>query len=297
MSRRPRVFVGLFVIALALIPVAVAWACNPQAHISLDRTSYAPGQSITVYGSYFATNADITVSGPVNSVTVKSSSGGAFTATLTAPSGEGSYSVTATRPTGGYAPASFSVAAPAQPAQPSQPAEQPSGSSQAPAQSQDPAPSRSFSTPGVTTSKPAASKPQRQTSSGGRRDTTSSPSTPSAPAQVAPAAASQPVFTQAGSTATGQTFAAPATRAGRRGGADQRSSAGVQAATPSEQAALSDVWSTFQPGRTPTLTSQAGTPSGATDSTLAWGIGILGIGLFALVGGLAYTEARRRRVA
>lgn len=98
------------------VAAAVAWACNPQAHLTLEKSSYAPGETITVYGTYFPGNADITVTAPGESKTVTTSAGGAFSATFTAPSQAGTYVITATRPTGGAASVAFSVTgAPASP--------------------------------------------------------------------------------------------------------------------------------------------------------------------------------------
>src|SRR5215212_6279177 len=55
------------VVAAFVVPVAIAYACNPQAHVSLDKTSYQPGSAITVHGSYFTGNSAVTVSGPTGS--------------------------------------------------------------------------------------------------------------------------------------------------------------------------------------------------------------------------------------
>ncbi|HET8953545.1 MAG TPA: hypothetical protein VFN44_23685 [Solirubrobacteraceae bacterium] len=297
----------MLVVAAALVPAAIAWACNPQAHISLNGTSFSPGQSITVYGSYFATNANVTVSGAGNApVTVKTSGGGGFTVSgFTAPSTPGSYTITATRPTGGFAPVSFQVVAPAQANPPvtTGTGTQPSGSS-APAEQQAQAPSRSFETPAVAKSErePATS---RERSSNGNRSPGSEPTQ-----TTAPAAPAQPVFSGSTAPATSTTtFATQPSTTGAaapartRGNARERSAGSGRATTPaaagpSQQTAFSDVWSGFQPGRTASLTSAgAGAPDNGPGSQLAWGIGLLALGVFGLVGGLAYTEARRRRVA
>jgi hypothetical protein len=68
------------------------------------------------------------------------------------------------------------------------------------------------------------------------------------------------------------------------------------APAPAQQAALSDLFSNYQPGRTASLTSQAsGAPAGGAGSGLGFGIGLLAFGLFALVAGLTAAEVRRRR--
>ena len=298
---RGRILLGVLVGALALVPVAVAWACNPQAHLSLDRSTYSPGQGMTVYGSYFPGNSTITVSGPAGSQTVTASSAGAFTVTMTAPSQEGQgYTVTASRPTGGFAAASFSVAAPVQP-QPAAPSSPPQEEAPAPAQSQSPP----ASSPGTAVQRevrtPSVNRSQRTTAPAGRGDSGGggSPAT-----GQTPAAGTAPVFSGSVAPATGGSFAtaAPTTPVAesvaggsRRDAGRERAGGDRSVAAPSQQTALSDVWSTFEPGRTPSLTAASGAPSGGTGSQLAWGIGLLGIGVFALVGGLAYTEARRRR--
>jgi hypothetical protein len=106
--------VGLLAFCVPLvIAVGVAFACNPQAHLTLDRTSLTPGQTITVYGSYFPSNADVTVSGPGGSKIVRTSAGGSFATTFQAPSQAGSYVIGAVRSTGGFASAAFVVIDPA----------------------------------------------------------------------------------------------------------------------------------------------------------------------------------------
>ena len=294
------------------MPAAIAWACNPQAHISLNGTSFSPGQSITVYGSYFTASTPakpvtVTVRGVGASKDVQTSGGGAFTVSgvFTAPSTPGSYTITASRPTGGFAAVSFQVVAPAQPSQPS------GSSQQAPAQqqSQSQAPSRSFDEPAVARSErePARS---RERSSGGNRSTGNGSQGTTPTQTTAPAAPAQPVFSGSTAPATSTTtFATEPSTTGAaaparaRGDARERSANSGRATTPaaaapSQQTAFSDVWSGFQPGRTASLTSAgAGAPDGGPGSALGWGIGLLALGLFGLVGGLAYTEARRRRVA
>ena len=103
--------IGAAIVATALVvSVAVAWACNPQAHLQLDAATYEAGSPMTIYGSYFPAGATITVSlSSGATTTVQASSGGGFTTQLTAPAAPGNYSVSATRPTGGFAVASFSV--------------------------------------------------------------------------------------------------------------------------------------------------------------------------------------------
>jgi len=95
-----------------------------------------------------------------------------------------------------------------------------------------------------------------------------------------------------------QTFAtAPAPAATPRSSSASRQ-APAAASAPAEQAALSDLFSNYEPGRTPSLTgAAAGEPDGGAGSNLGLGIGLLAFGLFSLVAGLTAAEVRRRRVA
>src|SRR4051794_39670298 len=93
--RRRSVTTAAMVVAAIVVPVAIAYACNPQAHVSLDKSAYQPGAAITVNGSFFPNSTPVTVSGPPGSVpvtqTVQTSSGGGFTTTITAPATPGNY--------------------------------------------------------------------------------------------------------------------------------------------------------------------------------------------------------------
>lgn len=124
-AQERRRWLGLGALALmasALIPVAIAMACNPQAYLTLDRSQYAPGDSVRVSGSFFRENAQVTVSVTPGgqSATVTTTGNGAFQTTFALPANaaSGGYSVQAI----GYEPngdvvaglparASFSVAA------------------------------------------------------------------------------------------------------------------------------------------------------------------------------------------
>ena len=285
-SRRRKLSIGLLLAAFVVVPAAIAWACNPQAHVSLDRTSYAPGQTITVYGSYFPNNATITVTGPGSSQQV-TAAGGGFVTSFTAPSDAGSYVISASRPTGGFASASYSVVAPA--AAPAPRAEAPPASAP---------PRQSFDTPGVTRSERAPS-----TSGGGGDNGGGGGNNQSAPGEggsgtggSVQTVAGQPVFvgSAAPSTTAGTFATTPAAAETNRGAARERRAS----AAPSEQAASGDVWSGFAPGRTASLTAGAdGMSDGGPGSELGLGIGLLVLGLLGLAGGLTAAEVRRRRTA
>ena len=212
--RRRVTFVTMLVAAL-VVPAAIAYACNPQAHVSLDKTSYQPGSSITVYGSYFPGNVNVSVSGNWGaSSSVTTSAGGGFATTLSGPSSPGNYTISATRPTGGFAVASFTVAAPAPApaaAQPSTPA------ASAPAATAKSTPG--FKSPSVARSEAPASAERTNPPSTSGRTTTSGGGNTAGSTNVAPSnvtsTSGQQVFS--GSTAQAapaQSFApAPATAA------------------------------------------------------------------------------------
>ncbi len=312
--RRGRIL-ALIVSAGVMVPAAVAFACNPQANISVDRTTVEPGATVTVNGSYFKSDTPITVSSPTGSTTVTSSSGGGFTTTVTAPSSPGTYVISAGKPTGGSAPASFRVAAPAAapaPASSTPPAaaQQPAA---APAPAQSTASSPSFNEPGVSRStrgtaqtQPSRSTAQRSTA---RRSTapqstssrSAAPSSATATGQrffsAAPAAAA-PTFSAAPAPATA---AAPARSAPARSASARESSRGTARSTSpapatSDLTATGDVWSGFAPGRTASLTAGAdGMADAGAGNALTIGIGLLAFGLLSIVGGFAVAEAQRRR--
>ena len=290
--RRRRVTFVTMLVAAFVVPAAIAYACNPQAHVALDKTSYQPGSSITVYGSYFPGNVNVTVSGGWGASTgVTTSPGGGFTATLPGPSTPGNYSVSATRATGGYAVASFSVAAPAPApaAQPSTPA------ASAPAATAKSAPG--FKSPSVRGSEAPASAERTNPPAGSDRTAASNGGNIAPSTNNVTSSAGQQVFS--GSTAQAaptQSFAPTQTAAAPARSSSSRST--TAAAAPSPQAALSDLFSSYQPGRTPSLTGSAsGAPAGGAGSGLGLGIGLLAFGMFALVAGLTAAEVRRRRPA
>jgi hypothetical protein len=99
-------------LVLTVAATGAAWACNPQAQLTLDGATYSTGQVITVFGSYFPGGAAITVTGPGGSKTVTTSPGGAFSTSFVAPGEAGTYVISASRPTGGFASTAFSVTAP-----------------------------------------------------------------------------------------------------------------------------------------------------------------------------------------
>jgi IPT/TIG domain len=240
---------GAFIIvavAAGLIPAAIAWACNPQAHISVNNTTYGPGETITVSGSYF--NSDTCGCTVSTGGSATGASGSAWTATLTAPSQPGSYTVVA----------------------------QASGA--------DSHITRTASYQVVDTSASGPSVSEQGTS--GQTFKEPKVGGVSGGGGSVPTGSGEQAF--AGSVAAapggGSFFSG--------GGSGTASSATTQ---PSERAAVSDVWSGYAAGKTPSLTSGAAVPDGDTGSELSLGIVLLAVGLLALVAGLTTAEVMRRR--
>lgn len=323
---------ALSLTASVLVPVAIAMACNPQAYLTLDRASYAPGDSVRVSGSFFKNNAQVTVSvdRTGQSATVTTTGNGAFQATFALPSnaGTGGYSVTAI----GYeangdvvaglpARGSFSVAAaqaapaPSTPSgggQPAASAEQPAAAAPSAGQPAAATATRPSARPTAGTSSPSfrepgvTSEPDVQTSATERRGSAgrTAPSTADRATangravfggSVAPSVSASTVAPVAAAST-----AAPASRssqASRTGASSQSAAVSRQAA---EQTAADDVWSAVGAGRSPSVLPVAGdgvaVSSPQAGSQLALGLVLLGTGVLALVGGLAAGEARRRRV-
>ena len=251
-ARRRRSFV-LIAMAAVMVPAAIAWACNPQAHISLNNSSYGPGESISVSGSYFnSSSCGCTVSTSGSST---SASGSAWSTTLTAPSQPGSYTVVASSgaPDNVTRTASFQVV--------DQTASGPVSSNQGSS-------GQSFKEPKVGG---VSEKVGGVSGGGGSVDSGSGEQAFAGSVAAAPGGGS---FFSGGSVG---------------------SSSSTTTAQPSERAAVSDVWSGYAAGKTPSLTSGAAVPDGDTGSELSLGIVLLAIGLLALVAGLTTAEVMRRR--
>ncbi len=334
-----RRWLGLAALSLTasiLVPVAIAMACNPQAYLTLNQATYAPGDSVRVSGSFFKNNAQVTVSvdRTGQSTTVTTSGNGAFQATFALPSnaGTGGYSVTAI----GYeangdvvaglpARGSFSVAAAQATPAPSAPSGggQPAASAGQPAAAAAPSagqpaaatatrptarpnagtPSSSFREPGVTSEPDVQSSTQQRSSAS--RSTASAP----APATADRATANgRAVFGGSVAPSVSASSAAPvaaastatpqsSSQASRPRASSQPAAVSRQAAA---QTAADDVWSAVGAGRSPSVLPVAGdgvaVSSPQAGSQLALGLVLLGTGVLALVGGLAAGEARRRRV-
>lgn len=298
-TRGSRRWVGLMTLALmagALIPAALAMACNPQAYLTLDKSQYAPGSSVSVAGSFFRGDTNITVSiDRIGSSTVKTAANGSFKTTFAIPAGaaSGGYTVSAI----GYeangdvinglpARASFSVAQPApQPAAP-QPVEPSTPAASSPQASQ----------PSAPTAQPAAGQPSAPQAS---RPTQARPTAPSTSASgfrepkvitepnvrsSRPTATTTRRSTSGGATANadratvgGRTVfggsvapvistPAPAVAAVTPRSSATRPTGGTRTASPSaavgpqaaERTATDDVWGALNSDRTPSVLPAAG---------------------------------------
>jgi hypothetical protein len=325
---------ALVLVAGALIPAALALACNPQAYLTLDKAQYAPGETVRVAGSFFKNNVDIKVSvdRTGQSTTVRTSGNGTFTATFALPSnaGLGAYGVEAigfesngSVTPGLPAPGSFIVAAPAPAPQTSTGGDQqstspsPSGSTSAtgaPApQAATPSGTRPTARPssGTSSSSPSSrfreprvvDEPNVQRSTTGR--TTSRRSSSDAGVAGTDGASSNvggravfggSIAPSVSVPAAGGTAVSAAPAASR---STARSGSAVSPQT-AEQTATDDVWGSLGSGRAPSVLPVAGdgvaVSSPRAGSQLALGLVLLGGGVLALIGGLAAGEARSRRV-
>lgn len=291
---------GLMTLALiagALIPAALAMACNPQAYLTLDKSQYAPGSSVSVAGSFFRGDANITVSiDRIGSSTVRTAANGSFKTTFAIPAdaASGGYTVSAI----GYeangdvinglpARASFSVAAPqTAPPQTSAPSTPPASSPQAsqpaaptaqPAVGQPSAPQASRPTRAPSTNASAFREPKvitepnvqssratgtttRRATSGG---TTAGPDRASVGGRTVFGGSVAPVV---GTTAAPTVAASTAPSGATRSTGGTKSTGGTRTASPSravgpqaaEQTATDDVWGALGSGRTPSVLPVSG---------------------------------------
>lgn len=297
----------LAVMAAILVPAAIAWACNPQAYLRLDKASYTPGEQMQVSGAFFKSGAELSLSlEPGGQVaTVTTSSNGSFSTRVPAPSSAGSYTLSAVgfeadgSVTNGLpARTSFSVAA--QASRPAQPGSTPQpGTSQPGTSRPGAAPPRAgrFAEPEVPRTR-AFSAPTRRSSGRSREPATSRGGSGAGSVTSGAGVIAAPVGS------TGQAvFAGSVARADRAAGAVAgRSPAAVpsrRGTSPSQRTAASesDVWSGFSSSKASGLEPRAGeaAPDGGAGSGLGLGLGLLGLGLLALVSGLTLAEVRRRR--
>ncbi len=311
--RRGLTVAVLALTASVLIPAALALACNPQAYLTIDRSSYAPGESVRVAGSFFRGDTDITVSvdRTGQSQTVKTTANGAFSTTFAMPQNAptGGYSVQAI----GYeangsdvipglpARGSFSVAAAAEATpEPSdegraQPAREPAAQAAAPAaQSSPPAAVPQASRPAQRQTfrePPVFSEPDVQQSRAERGSTGSTATESRAQSDTATSNGRQ-VFAGSLAPAPSFTTVVPAprvvvtgpaanTQAARpRGSAESRNPGNRSQPSPavsrqtSEQTASDDLWSALSPGQSPSVLPVAGDGMAVESTSAGSGLAI-----------------------
>lgn len=304
---RLKTVAALAVMVAALVPVAIAFACNPQANLRLDKAFYAPGERIGISGAFFKGNVDITITVEPNGsgTTVRTTGNGFFATSVTAPSAPGSYTVSAigyesdgTVTVGLPARASFEVR-PTAPAPSTQPRPTQPGAT-APRPSQPSA--GEFAEPRVPNAAPFPSRGRTQAptrrgrTGGGRGGVERRAAVVNTGTGVIRQADGGPaVF--AGSVARAGRAAAVASPAAKGGKARARGGAATSPAATSERTALSDVWSGLASEKAPSLLREAGepTPQGTgTGLGFVWGLALIGLSLAALAAGLAAAGARRR---
>lgn len=280
MNRRARLMVLsiLGTVSVCLAMAALAWACTPQAFISLSPSSGPPGTAVTVSGHGFVAGGRVDIRmGAVNGAPIATATGATFAVTVTIPqSAAAGYQLlgaigydTAGQAQGSAAQTflvhSDAVAAPK--------ATQPGVRS--PQQQNPPSPVRGHG------HAPSAVRPHHTTPAARSAPATvlfSAPAVanPTTPATVVRPAASQPAAALPQAPVDQAVHAAPQHRLGL---------APVPAAHVPSHA---DSWPAAASGQTDTS-------SGSAWNQLTVGIGLLAIGLVALFGGFAVAELRRRR--
>ncbi len=281
------------VAAALLVPVALTFACGPQAAIHADKTTYTAGESGTISGENFYAGASVSIDleGGTTLASVVVPEGGSFTVGFVMPAVTGTKYIVAniTTPQGNFfqsTPAAVTVSAPA-PAP--EPAPSPGGSpgsagqpapvaAAPPATGGGPAPAKTTKQPGKAKAKksPAAKQKSQATS-------TAAAAAGAATAQIGGAfAGSVPARTARSSAATSKR-SARSTR--------------TPATTPSEKSAQAGAWGGLGTSGDAALVPAGGYAANAGSSNTARTLSIvlLSLGLAVLAGGAGMGEARRRR--
>lgn len=293
--------------AAVLVPVAIAFACNPQASLKLDKPSYSSGDRMGVSGAFFKPNVEITLTVDGGSpVTVQTAGNGFFATSVTAPSSPGSYTLSAIgyESDGSVTPGlparvSFEVSPAPSPAP--QAGEAPTASQPGATQPGTSAPGARqpgagrFAEPRVPGATPFRSgerskSPAARQRSGARQRA----AVVNTGAGVIKQSSGAGVF--AGSVPRAERAAAVASSG--KPGAGRKATGDVKSAAPSERTALGDVWSGLASDSAPSLlpkATDAAPRSGGPGLLFVWGLALMGIALVALTAGLVGAGARRRR--
>jgi hypothetical protein len=319
-GRLPRALsVALAILAVAACGAAVAWACTPSAFISVQGAGgqdFGPaGSQATVQGSGFSDGAKVQIRwNSADGPTLATATGPRFSVAVTIPANaaDGVYYIVATAVDSEgnprQAPAPFRVGEPTRSPGGGSGSGSDSGSGGSPAASA-PAPT---ATPGG--SGPAPGTGSGVTSGGNtvlggrikyivsgagptRAHGGGLATLPSGQAVFAGSVAAPRQAVFAGSVAPGQAvFAGSVPQSGLRGAAAKRGSLGQSKTAPSQRSAGGDLWSGFSGGKGRTAgLDDAGAPSSGPGAGLYVGIGLVGVGLAALLAGFGVPELRRRR--
>jgi hypothetical protein len=287
-----------------VIPVALSWACGPQAGIYPNKSTYAPGESGTISGQNFEPGASFAISvqgGPTLATGTVPAGQVTFSVSFAAPTTAGTYTlrVDGLQPNGNQLPPSpqtITVSAP-KPAvsQPSAPADEPVSAAQpAPAETSAGTPAA----PAPTATRRPARRPAAPTADRSRRPAARTPRpAASAPTAAQPAQGQTPAVFAGSVTKRSTAGATPARKAAPASRRDATSAA-AKPARPSESTAQAAAWSGLGTGADAGLVPTGSFPATATsanNTTKTLSILMLSLGLAALAGGVGVSEVRRRR--
>ena len=299
-SRRPLVAL-LTILSLAVVWAGLAWACSPRA--SLDPPAPAAGEAgsdVSISGRGFEADHPVRIrwndeNGPLLA-TVRPTAQETFRTTVRIPADapDGNHVILAIPQDPRYTSrASFTVGPPAEQQAPAAPPTT-APASPDPATAQAPAPAPASSAP------PAAGRPSRPATA--RPDARPAPRRPAPAAPTRRSARQRDAATTGGAparirdrTAAASTTRATATTPSPPAAAPAPQTPLAAAVQPSQATAGGDIWSGFAPGSARRGLSDA--PAAVTaNPTLAYGVGLLALGLLALAGGFGTVAVRRRRL-
>ena len=279
----------LAVAAVVVGAASLAWACTPQAQITLSPQEGAPGSTVIVRGSQFVPDQPVQIYwGSSSGTPLGQATGPSFSKAVTIPENASAGVTNVVARSGVWEAKDAFKVVPNDPPPPSGPG----GGSSNP--------------PGGGGSKPGgAGQPTGNPNGTGQRDSGGPGGGPDRADRTGAPGSGGPA-TGAERSARGGLRSNPAVMKTRSGqvvfggsvpvGAPQAAAGAIRS---TRRSASGDLWSGFSsPARaslTPGLTDQAG--AATPGAGLRVGIGLLSTGLVALFGGLLVAEVRRRRAA
>ena len=287
---------------------AIAWACSPNANISLSPQSGPPGSEVTVSGSQFTSKgsgAAVEIRwNQLNGEVLATTTGPTFSVSVTIPedaAGTSRIFAIGRAPDGdmvGSDVAEVQVTAPVS----QEPAPVGGGGGGPPAPVTDPARPQGGNAPGGSPPSsqraPAPSSDRGRSTPQSRRETGVTSPGASAPAQRPSTRSASPADVFGGSSPSPVTNEGAA-QLGSGVGAEAPASGGPARARASELSASGDLWSGFTNGGAQSFGNGGGDAlgGGATMNHALVGSALLGLGLVALmVAALFFEVGRRRRV-